>query len=188
MAREALKFQDYLQLRPSWKAVYFSLEELLWSHAALEHRLSNLPSREEFARLREFAVRVLDPIRELARCALAITSGYREPEVNAYAGGVPTSEHQCLVGAAADLRPAQGDQERIRGLYRLIAENATTRGGKLVYDEIVLYPNRIHVGWLPENSKYEQLRMVWVAKPGGGMKKTYPAMTDEELREMPEWE
>ena len=74
---------------------------------------------------------VLQPLRDAWGKPLHINSGYRCPELNKAAGGVPTSDH--LYGQAADVacdKPVE--------LARLAAAM------HLPYDQMILYPTFVH--------------------------------------------
>jgi hypothetical protein len=67
---------------------------------ARQHGIENLPSWEDIERLKRLA-EVLEKIRLLLdRQAIAVSSGYRCPQLNRWVGGVANSAH--LYGHAAD--------------------------------------------------------------------------------------
>lgn len=59
-------------------------------------------------------VTLLDHIRENMQCAIYVNSGYRTPAHNTKVNGAINSMH--LYGCAADVRPANGDLEKLRKL------------------------------------------------------------------------
>lgn len=69
------------------------------SQTAIRHGLDNTPGKEETENLRALCG-LLEQIRALAGRPVAISSGYRSPEVNAKVGGKGKSQHTS--GEAAD--------------------------------------------------------------------------------------
>lgn len=185
--RIRLTFQDYLRRRRDWRGKYFTPEELLQSDTAAEWELTNLPTRIEFNMIHEFVRAILDPLRERWCGPLEITSGFRAEDVNAAANGSPMSDHRFQTGCAVDLRPAGGPEPAVQGFYRWLAETSFRRGGKTVYDQIILYPARpqqqarVHFGWRsPERCRFEERRLVL----DDGMR-TYPRLSWEEIKQLP---
>ena len=78
----------------------FSLDEFTVSQAAERFGYNNTPSEEVISNLKELCVHVLQPLRDLVKVPVVITSGYRSPSVNAVIGGYYHSQH--LEGKAAD--------------------------------------------------------------------------------------
>jgi zinc D-Ala-D-Ala carboxypeptidase len=78
----------------------FNLDEFTISQAAERFGYNNTPSEEVISNLKELCVHVLQPLRELVKAPVVITSGYRSPTVNAVIGGYYHSQH--LEGKAAD--------------------------------------------------------------------------------------
>ncbi|MBC8617132.1 DUF882 domain-containing protein [Parabacteroides faecis] len=78
----------------------FTWEEMTYSRVAVENGLLNEPSFEVRLLMIELVKRLLQPLRVAYGKPIAITSGYRSPEVNRLVGGVPSSQH--VKGEAAD--------------------------------------------------------------------------------------
>src|SRR5687767_1536585 len=78
---------------------HFSLEEFTHSSKAMSMGVANTPTPEHMANLEHLAKR-MEEVRALFNKRIEITSGYRNPQVNAAVGGVPTSAH--ALGHAAD--------------------------------------------------------------------------------------
>ena len=78
---------------------HFSLLEFTVSTTAISMGNENKPTPEHMTNLQNSA-KCMEDVRALHR-RIEITSGYRNPEVNAAVGGVPTSAH-ALVSHAAD--------------------------------------------------------------------------------------
>lgn len=78
----------------------FTWEEMTYSRVAVENGVLNEPSFEVRLLMIELVKRLLQPLRVAYGKPIAITSGYRSPEVNRLVGGVPSSQH--VKGEAAD--------------------------------------------------------------------------------------
>lgn len=78
----------------------FTWEEMIYSRIAVENGLYNNPGFEAMVAMKQLVNRLLQPLRVAYANPIAITSGYRTPEVNRLAGGVPSSQH--VKGEAAD--------------------------------------------------------------------------------------
>lgn len=81
---------------------HFALPEFLASTTAEKLRIPNVPLKRHIDRLRNLAVRCLEPTRQRFRLPLQVTSGYRCPKLNDAVGGVSTSQH--MEGFAADIQ------------------------------------------------------------------------------------
>lgn len=87
----------------------FTWEELTYSRVAIEKGLQNEPTDEVRLALEELVKRLLQPLRIAFGGPIAITSGYRCPQLNRIVGGVPSSQHvkgeavDCYVPDAAAL-------------------------------------------------------------------------------------
>lgn len=81
---------------------HFALDEFLKSPTAEKHGIPNVPLKCHIMRLRNLAVRCLEPTRQRFGLPLQVTSGYRCGRLNALVGGADTSQH--LTGEAADIQ------------------------------------------------------------------------------------
>lgn len=107
----------------------FTWEELAYSRIAVENGLSNeIPVYARQA-LQVLVDRLLQPLRTLYGFPIAITSGYRCPEVNLLAGGVPSSQH--LIGEAVDCY--------VPDIYRLLD---ILKKSDLPFDQAILYTRK----------------------------------------------
>lgn len=104
----------------------FTWEELTYSRMAVENGLDNFPPIEARVALRELVKRLLQPLRIIYGAPIAITSGYRSPEVNRLVGGVPSSQH--VKGEAADCY--------VPDIYKLL--DVLKKSG-LPFDQAILY-------------------------------------------------
>lgn len=83
---------------------HFSLEELIFSQAALRKGIDNTPTADKIDNLKRLCETVLEPTRTLLGVPLHIDSGYRSVMVNTIVGSTaPHSAH--LDGLAADVVP-----------------------------------------------------------------------------------
>ena len=110
---------------------HFSLRELTHSALAIEQGLDNTPGGEAREALRQLAEQLLEPLREAYGKPIAVTSGYRSPEVNArIAGAAPASQH--IRGEAADCFTGDDPQLLVEVLLAsgLAFDQAITYAGK----------------------------------------------------------
>lgn len=80
---------------------YFTIEELTYSQTAVKKGIRNETTPEVEQNLTALVAVVLDPLRERWGKPIAVSSGYRCPELNKAVGGVATSQH--TKGEAADI-------------------------------------------------------------------------------------
>ena len=129
---------------------HFLLEEFTLSSTALALRIENKPEPEHLQNLRNLANQ-MELVRALFEKPIEITSGYRNPKVNAAVGGVPTSAH--ALGHAADFH--------VHGLTDLEAAKQIRDSG-LKFDQLILEKNRcVHLSVDPK------MRQQVLRQPGG---------------------
>lgn len=129
---------------------HFVLREFTKSDTATSRGLSNAPNASELSNLTHMAAQ-LEKIRAHIGAPIVITSGFRSEAVNKAVGGVATSAHR--LGLAVDCR-APGF-----GTARLLAEAIVSmQKQRLIdFDQVILYSNRIHLGFkLPESKNRRQ--------------------------------
>jgi hypothetical protein len=80
---------------------HLTLAELIRSESAKRNGITNMPTPEHIANLKELAENIFEPIRANFRCPILISSGYRSRELNAKIGGANTSQHSF--GQAIDI-------------------------------------------------------------------------------------
>ena len=78
----------------------FSISELITSDTAARHNINNMPDIRALDSMLELIYYVLQPLREIIKKPMKITSGFRNSEVNRLVGGARNSQH--LTGQAAD--------------------------------------------------------------------------------------
>lgn len=134
-----------MQLTP-----HFTLEEFTLSSTALAHGIDNTPLPVHLEHLKILAER-MEEVRALFNQVIEITSGYRNPQVNALVGGVPNSAH--ALGFAADFH--------VHGFTDLEAAKRI-RDSALKFDQLILEKNRcVHLSVDP------QARRQVLRQPGG---------------------
>ena len=78
----------------------FSISELITSSTAARYNINNMPDIRALDSMLELIYYVLQPLREIIKKPMKITSGFRNSEVNRLVGGARNSQH--LTGQAAD--------------------------------------------------------------------------------------
>lgn len=134
-----------MQLTP-----HFLLEEFTLSSTALALGIQNKPTPAHLENLKALAKKMED-VRALFDAVIEITSGYRNPQVNAAVGGVPNSAH--ALGLAADFH--------VHGTPDLAAPKRI-RDSALKFDQLIYEKNRcIHLSVDP------RMRRQVLRQPGG---------------------
>ena len=88
----------------------FKMSELIHSDKAAENNINNMPDINSLDNMLELIFNCLQPVRNLIKKPMNITSGFRNPIVNRLVGGKENSQHKT--GQAADftilgMTPAQ---------------------------------------------------------------------------------
>jgi len=131
-------------------SAHFFLAEFTLSSKALSMGVENTPTPEHLTNLRSLAVQ-MELVRALFDRPIEITSGYRNPVVNAAVGGVPNSDH--ALGHAADFH--------VDGIHDLDAARII-RDSELKFDQLIYEKNRcVHISFHP------RLRRQILRQPGG---------------------
>ena len=127
----------------------FSLEELIRTSTGLD----NTPNKEQIENLRQLAINILQPARE-ALGPIRITSGFRNPEVNAKIGGAASSQH--TKGEAADLMMSGGQKKLLDWII-----------ANLEFDQIISeFPDKsgnpawVHVSYREGNNRNQKLKAI----------------------------
>jgi hypothetical protein len=122
----------------------FNLDEFIISQAAERFGYNNSPNEQVISNLRELCVHVLQPLREIVRVPVIISSGYRCPSANAVIGGKYNSQH--LEGKAADFSvPGMTLPEVFNTVYKY-----------LPYDQLIYEFGRwIHVSYNGTKNRYQ---------------------------------
>lgn len=127
-----------MQLSP-----HFTLDELTFSQEAARKGIDNTPDSDEILRLKRLCVNVLDPLEDLIKTPVFVSSGFRCLRLNTAVGGSKNSQH--MRGEAADTS-AKG--YTVEQLYQLI------KNSNLPYDQLIQEFNRwVHVSYSERNRR-----------------------------------
>ena len=137
---------------------HFSLDEFCASETATKHKIANTPTSEHLKNLKKTA-EGFEKIRSLLGGPIRITSGYRNPQVNAKVGGTPTSAHP--MGWAGDFR---------HGTLSPLECARKIRDSDIMFDQCILETGRgvVHVSFDPRPAKGGPRRQVGEQKGGPG--------------------
>lgn len=80
----------------------FKMSELIRSDIAAQNKINNMPDADSLDNLLNLIFYCLQPIRNLIKKPMIISSGFRNPQVNKLANGKANSQH--LKGQAADFK------------------------------------------------------------------------------------
>ena len=141
---------------------HFSLKEMTDSQTAVRYGIANVPSEQEIENLRRLCQGTLEPLREALQLPVVITSGFRTKVLNdKLAHSSERSQH--MQGQAADFYiPVQGEGVTVNGslsrrelLIRAFREILTNP--KIDYDQLILYPNFIHVSYVSKERNRQNI-------------------------------
>jgi len=115
----------------------FTLFELIKSTSFPD--MVEYPSEEIIELLRDFAVTILQPLRDKFG-RITINSGYRNPRLNRAVGGVSNSIHmikmsEVVLGCAADISPEEADIDEV-------FEHLKTEGPNLGLKTAIIYKKK----------------------------------------------
>jgi putative chitinase len=131
-------------------STHFSLEEFTRSDTATKLKIANNPTPAHLENLKHLAER-MEAVRALFDKPIGISSGYRNPQLNAAVGGVPNSAH--ALGHAADFH--------VDGLDDLAAAKQI-RDSELKFDQLIYEKGRcVHISFDPA------MRQQVMRQPGG---------------------
>lgn len=100
---------------------YFTMVELTQSAKAKARKLDNTPNEAQAAKLKELAVKVLDPVRDFLGRPLGLSNAFRSAAVN-LAVGSKASDSAHLHGCAADMLIAEADYDKVRKFLQTLPE------------------------------------------------------------------
>jgi zinc D-Ala-D-Ala carboxypeptidase len=131
---------------------HFTLAELTVSSKADQMGIANTPTAEHLENLKHTAAG-LEKVRSiLGDCAVVVTSGYRNPTVNAAVGGVKNSAH--ALGHAADFRAAGFSAFAAAAKIR-----DAQKAGQIEFDQLILESSRriVHISFDPNRKRNQVL-------------------------------
>ncbi len=172
---------------------HFSLKEMTDSQTAVKYGIANVPSEQEIENLRRLCQGTLEPLREALQLPVVITSGFRTKALNdKLAHSSERSQH--MQGQAADFyvssagsivqgskgqdpgSKVQGSKFKVQGeevpsrrelLIKAFSE--ILQNPKIDYDQLILYPNFIHVSYVSkEHNRHNILKARSDGKLGYG--------------------
>lgn len=131
---------------------YFTIKELCHSDTAKRLGIDNVPNEDVIAHLKVLVDNILDPAREMLGSPIYVSSGYRQPTLNAIVGGDKNSQH--MKGQAADIYATD-----MRALQGILA--------KMNYDQFITYEgyggrlNFFHISFVDvSQNRHERFRKV----------------------------
>lgn len=131
---------------------HFNLSEFFLSSTAAKNGIKNEPSLDERAtvvrNINLLVDNILDPVGDMVRAPIMITSGYRCQQVNRLVGGVDNSQH--MSGYAADFHVRGFTSSMMRQVFLYISDT-------LEFDQLIFYrsKNIIHVSYVENCNRHE---------------------------------
>ena len=131
---------------------HFCFSEFFNSSTAAENGIKNEPASDEKGRImlniKLLVDNVLEPVRDIVRKPIIITSGYRSPQLNKIVGGADNSQH--MSGCAADFHVKGYNTFKMYKVFLYISNT-------LEFDQLIFYPSKniIHVSYVENCNRYE---------------------------------
>ena len=123
--------------------INFKLSELIYSETAILNNINNMPDVNSLDNLMDLILYCLQPIRELIKKPIIITSGFRSRKLNKILGGVNNSQH-CF-GMAADFK--------INGLKPKQIVEIILKSG-IEFDQLINeYDKWVHISYKKANNR-----------------------------------
>lgn len=126
-----------------YKSKYFTMAEMTYSNTARLNKIDNTPTPEHEENLKELMT-TLDGIREKWGGPIRITSGYRNPTLNAKVGGSKTSAH--TVGYAADFKPYSNNMDEFQEFMEKWAMLDENDFDQLIFEKDTKGNRWVHLG------------------------------------------
>lgn len=129
----------------------FTLEELVDSIIATNLKIDNTPSNDIVENLTRLAENMLQPVRDLWKSPIFVSSGYRSPKLNTAVGGSDNSQH--LTGEAVDI--SVGNPAENKKLFDLIVNS------NIPFDQLVDEKNYqwIHISYSKTKNRKQILHL-----------------------------
>ena len=126
----------------------FKISELIHSDIAIQNNINNMPDINALDNMLELVFHCLQPIRDLIKKPMIITSGYRNSKINFFAGGAINSQH--LYGQAADFV--------INGMTpKEIIE--IIKNSNINYDQLIDEKTWVHISYNKGNNRKQILKI-----------------------------
>lgn len=127
----------------------FSMSELIKSDKAIQYNINNMPDINSLDCMLNLIVYCLQPIRELLKKPMIITSGYRNFQVNRLVNGKENSQH--TKGQAADFQ--------VRGMSVQQIVNIIEKSN-IEYDQLINeYDKWVHVSYAKGKNRRKTLKI-----------------------------
>lgn len=127
----------------------FSMSELIKSDKAKQNNIKNTPDTAALDNMLNLIVYCLQPVRELLRKPVVITSGFRCPQLNKLVGGVANSQH--MTGCAADFVVSG---ETIAGIMFKIQTSG------IEFDQLINEYNKwVHISFVKGKNRRQVLKV-----------------------------
>ena len=128
----------------------FKMSELIHSDTAIQHNINNMPDINSLNNMLNLIFYCLQPIRDLIKKPMIISSGYRCKEVNQLVGGKSTSQH--TKGMAVDFT--------VKGMsIKKIIE--TIKNSNIEYDQLINeYDSWVHISFNKGKNRKQVLHIV----------------------------
>jgi len=134
---------------------HLTYNQIIFSNTALKYNIPNIPSNSNLEYIKDLAENIYEPIYNKYDGKVYITSCYRSPELNSKLGGVKSSQHQALRGAALDLVSTNPKVQNIE-IFNWVLDN-------LEFDQLIAEkmdnednPKWLHISY-NKNSNRNQL-------------------------------
>ena len=125
----------------------FKISELIHSDIAIQNNINNMPDINALDNMLELIFHCLQPIRNLIKKPIIITSGFRNQQINFLAGGALNSQHK--EGKAADFI--------IKGMTpNQIIE--IIKNSDIEYDQMIDERTWVHISFNKGNNRKQILR------------------------------
>lgn len=125
----------------------FKMSELIYSETAIKENINNMPDINSLDNMLDLIVYCLQPVRDLIKKPMIITSGYRNSQVNKLVGGANNSGH--LTGRCADIH--------VNGMTAKELYNFIKKSG-VKYRQCILENNSwVHLDYKKDDLKCENL-------------------------------
>ena len=134
---------------------HFTLREATYSPTAESRGIDNFPDAASLERMK-FTAQRMEAVRQALRDRpIYVTSWFRGPDLNKAVGGASGSQH--TKGEAVDfICQGYGSPKQI---CRALIDNRDI----LQYDQLILEPSWVHISFVPENPRMQELTKI----PGG---------------------
>ena len=127
----------------------FTMSELIYSDFALKHNINNMPDIKSLDSMLNLIVYCLQPIREVLKKPMIISSGFRNQAVNQLVGGVSNSQH--VKGQAVDFT--------VKGMTINQVISAIKSSG-IEYDQLINEYNRwVHISYVKGGNRKQSFNI-----------------------------